>query len=141
MLRPYTTDCGTSASPQLRFEIELQGDRVVVLRVAGAEQQGHGILAGGLEQDRPRFGPGVELGPVALLELRPARRVVMEPLAQRGRGGHLRQPAVEPQRFFLYAPRPESLHLEALAVGRTRRLVHAFETNHLVNVDGETSRR
>src|SRR2546425_13009557 len=132
MLRPYTMDCGTSASAQLSLEIELEGDRVVVLHVAGAEEEGDGVLAGRLEQGRPRFGPGVELGPLALLELRPARRVVMEPLAQRGRGGHLRQPAVEPQRFFLYAPRPESLHQEALAVGRTRRLVHAFETNHLL---------
>src|SRR5205823_2263964 len=65
--------------PELGLEVEFQGERVVVLRVAGAEQQCDAAFARRLEQDRPGIGLGVELGPVALLELRPARRIVVEP--------------------------------------------------------------
>src|SRR3546814_5718299 len=76
----------SSRRPLLRclHEIVLQGDGLVVGGVLGAVDQRHLAARATFQKRRHRFRLRVELAEVARAKAVPLRRVVAEPLAQRG---------------------------------------------------------
>jgi len=115
-------------SRQIRF----QRDRVVVLGVMRAVEQGRVPRSMRLDDGRPGIRPGIELGGIALAEFLPAGGIVAKPATERRAWRSIFQPGIEDECILTDAARPESLHQEASAVPLIDRFIHAFERDHLV---------
>ena len=75
-------DGSLHAFTQFLGDIVAQHDGVVVLGVTRAVEKNDIARTGGSHDRRPRRGMRIELHSIAALELRPLRRVMLEPAAQ-----------------------------------------------------------
>src|SRR5438874_1910871 len=113
-------------------EVLVQGDRVVVAPVARAEEQRDAPVAHRARQRRHRrrsLAERVELLGVAPRELRPPRRIAVEPAPQRAARPDVLQPQIDRRRALRQAARPEAVHQHADAVGGRGRFVDALHLN------------
>lgn len=102
-----------------------QGDGLVVIDVAGTEQQRQATAACEFGK-RPELSVGFEFGRVTPAELIPSPGIVIEPLPQFRAGCDVGEPLIKLGSFAAHAARPEAIDEYAVAVVGARRLVDPF---------------
>ena len=112
----------------------------VVSWLAGAEEQGHGTPR--LQKTFECIRLSIELPEVAVLELSPLPRFMIEPLAKRGARRDILHPIIQQGLLLGDATRPDPVHQDTMAIGLDRRLVRAFQLHgwfrqHVCSSDGD----
>src|SRR4051794_12859889 len=118
-----------SSSRQPQLQLLLERDRVVVLGVLGAEDQGDVASFGPPDQLLERARTLLEFPGVTLPELVPFLRVVPEPFPEAGARRQILEPYVDPEVVLGDAPRPDAVDQNATAVALRGRFVGAFQTD------------
>src|SRR5690349_8277044 len=101
---------------ELPFQIFTEDDRIVVLSVVGAVEQGYGAVSCGAQNRLQGHFVLLEFGPITALELRPLVGIVAEPFSNIGTRCNVLQPDRIGERRLLHAPWPQPLNEKLFAV-------------------------
>src|SRR5690242_10229973 len=109
------------------FKVFLQGNRVVMLLVLGAENKRYGITPELRLQLRDGVGIFFQLTKVPFTEFAPFLRAMSEPIAECCSRRDVLQPQVNSRRIFRCAARPDAVDQYSKAIFPGRRFVSPFQ--------------
>src|SRR5574339_977397 len=125
---------GTDGSPagpaNLRLQVILERNRIVVQRVARAVDERDGASTSSRYDRPPRVWPGIELTEVTSAKRRPLVWIVVEPLSQFRAGSDVFEPRIDAQPGLCEAAGPQALDEKTGTVVSRLRLVSAFQFQH-----------
>jgi hypothetical protein len=108
---------------QLRLQVLLESDGLVMSRVLRTVDQGDSTPRGCIPEWPPCFRPLVQLHEVHPLEFLPPDWIVSEPLAQPSTRGGRSHPGGHPYALLRHASGPDSVHEEPLSISGRAGLI------------------